>query len=141
VEASTLHAASLRGHRRSLPWWSIGGWAASVGFAVAATDAYGSGCPFRTLTGWDCPGCGATRAGLAIVHGRLVLALHNNALAVVGGLLFTLWIGGRILGVPLRVGDSASSKRWLAGVAIVLVIAWTVFRNTPIGAGFYAGST
>lgn len=131
--------AGLRGHRRPLPWWSIGGWATSVGFAVTATDLYGGGCPFRTLTSWDCPGCGATRAGLAVLHGRLILALHNNALAVVAGLLLTLWIAGRILGVQIQSGASALSKRWLAGTAIVVVIAWTVFRNTPSGSWFYAG--
>lgn len=36
----------------------------------------GVGCPIRFLTGVPCPGCGMTRAGLALLHGRVREALH-----------------------------------------------------------------
>ena len=39
-------------------------------------------CPFHALTGLLCPGCGATRAIAALVHGHVVDALHLNALVV-----------------------------------------------------------
>jgi hypothetical protein len=39
-------------------------------------------CTFHTLTGLDCPGCGATRATHELLHGRLLAAWHYNALWV-----------------------------------------------------------
>src|SRR5487761_2178794 len=40
-------------------------------------------CPFHALTGLLCPGCGATRALAALVHGNLADAMHWNGLFVV----------------------------------------------------------
>jgi hypothetical protein len=39
-------------------------------------------CPIHHLFGIDCPGCGATRALAALLHGRLAEALRLNALFV-----------------------------------------------------------
>lgn len=35
-------------------------------------------CMFKTLTGWDCPGCGSQRALHAALHGDFVAAWHFN---------------------------------------------------------------
>ncbi|WP_239018698.1 DUF2752 domain-containing protein [Sphingobacterium corticibacterium] len=37
-------------------------------------------CPFKTLTGLDCPGCGSQRAVHAILHGDFEGAFRYNAL-------------------------------------------------------------
>jgi hypothetical protein len=39
-------------------------------------------CPIREFFGIDCPGCGATRALAALLHGHLLDALRLNALFV-----------------------------------------------------------
>lgn len=39
-------------------------------------------CPIHLLFGIDCPGCGATRALAALLHGHLAEALHFNTLFV-----------------------------------------------------------
>jgi len=36
-------------------------------------------CPFFALTNHYCPGCGATRAVAALLHGHVAAALHFNA--------------------------------------------------------------
>lgn len=41
-------------------------------------------CTFRQVTGVPCPSCGATRAGLALAQGDLLVALSNNPLVVIG---------------------------------------------------------
>ena len=38
------------------------------------------GCAFHRLTGLNCPGCGATRALYALLHGRWQVAWRDNAL-------------------------------------------------------------
>jgi hypothetical protein len=40
-------------------------------------------CPFKAMSGVPCPGCGLTRATLAIVTGDLHAALHYNPLVFV----------------------------------------------------------
>ena len=37
-------------------------------------------CPIHTLTGLLCPGCGATRAFLALIHAHPAEAFHQNPL-------------------------------------------------------------
>src|SRR5271169_6627102 len=39
-------------------------------------------CLFHRLTGWNCPGCGATRSAYQLLHGHLRRALQDNALFV-----------------------------------------------------------
>lgn len=46
-------------------------------------------CTFRQVTGVPCPSCGATRAGLALAQGDLMIALSYNPLLVISlGILF-----------------------------------------------------
>jgi hypothetical protein len=37
-------------------------------------------CPFHSMTGWNCPGCGSTRAFAALLHGDVIGALTFNPL-------------------------------------------------------------
>lgn len=39
-------------------------------------------CPFRWVTGWDCPFCGSTRAVSDLARGDVVRALDHNAYLV-----------------------------------------------------------
>jgi phosphoglycerol transferase MdoB-like AlkP superfamily enzyme len=50
-------------------------------------------CPFFALTGWECPGCGMTRAVAALLHAHFAEAWHWNPLVfvVVPGAL--VWMG------------------------------------------------
>jgi hypothetical protein len=66
----------------------IGG---TVFFFDPATHRFFPGCTFHKLTGWNCPGCGATRSLHALLHGDLPAALRDNALFIAAILFF----GGR----------------------------------------------
>lgn len=50
-------------------------------------------CPIHQYFGIDCPGCGATRALAALLHGRLLYALRLNAFFV---LLLPVALAGAI---------------------------------------------
>jgi len=85
-------------------------------------------CPFRALTGLLCPGCGATRALAALVHGHLAEALRLNGLVVM--LLPILAAYGlaaywRAISVPQRSGTQSLWPR-IPNPAIVALLAVTL---------------
>jgi len=127
VVASGLRAPALLG-------------AAGLGAAVLLhlRDPHDSGsygyCPFLTLTGKPCPGCGSLRAVNDLTRGDVVGALSSNLLAVVlvGALAaaWVLWVVRRVRGKV----DSMITLTLPAGLALIAVIlAFGVVRNTPWG--------
>ena len=63
--------------------------------ALYATTGIGLPCPMRELTGWQCPFCGGTRMGGALLHLDIAAAFAYNPVVLVGlvvlGLLGTVW--------------------------------------------------
>jgi hypothetical protein len=100
---------------------------AIAGLALAATLCFRNpvetwwlpGCPFHMLTGWCCPGCGATRALHELVHGELLAALHANPLFV--GLVPVAVVGWRWRHRP-GVG-------W---TLVTVVVVFGIIRNVPV---------
>ena len=79
-------------------------------------------CMFHQLTGLYCPGCGATRALSAMLHGDVKASLHNNAL------LFPLLA----LIVFLLMKPETSLKRPFAVTIVAVVLGFTILRNIPV---------
>jgi hypothetical protein len=107
--------------------------------ALYATTGLGLPCPFRAVTGWDCPLCGGTRMGDALLHGDVSAAFGFNPLAVVGllvlGILGVLWAveaaGGPAVRLPRPLADRLQRIRpshWLVAGLVVAVI-YTLARN------------
>ncbi|WP_106962882.1 DUF2752 domain-containing protein [Streptomyces roseochromogenus] len=90
-------------------------------------------CPLYRITGLYCPGCGGLRSAHAFVHGDLLTALHDNALAVAGYLgfavLWTVWVVRAARGRPLRM-ELGPVHLWGIGVLLLL---FTTVRNLPSG--------
>ena len=92
-------------------------------------------CPFHTMTGGYCPGCGATRASYLIMKGDIGEALHYNALWVIA-LPFVLWhLVAWAVAELLRPGAATHPRSEpKLGTAIVAVfLAFMVLRNLPFG--------
>ena len=113
-----------------------GGLALSV---LYATTGVGLPCPFRALTGWQCPLCGGTRMGDALLHGDLGSALRANPVALVAIAVLTvltvLWIvellGGPAVRVPrplIRRLRRVPAWVWLV-LGAVAALAYAVLRN------------
>lgn len=87
-------------------------------------------CPIHQYLGLLCPGCGATRALAALLHGRLQDALHLNALFV---LLLPVAIAGAIESYSraLRPGHFRWPQPPTAALYAVFAAAaiFTVARN------------
>ena len=89
------------------------------------------GCPFRTATGLDCPGCGATRAMYALTQGDLGLALDHNVLVVLALPVFAVaWLLWVLARTGRRVRPLVVPPMVSYGLAVVLVTFW-VLRNLP----------
>jgi hypothetical protein len=88
-------------------------------------------CLFHALTGWNCPGCGATRAAYQLLHGHLLRALQDNALFVLTLAALTAqgacWALKRIQNQPAAL--MVPPKAWWAFLVIAFV--FTVLRNLP----------
>lgn len=90
-------------------------------------------CGLNRLTGLYCPGCGATRATHELLHGRLLAALDENALWVLGLPLVCYAAASEVRrqcrGRPLA-GDPARN-RWVILGAGIVVLLFGLLRNVP----------
>lgn len=120
--------------------WLLGYAAFGIGVSTLyATTGIGFPCPFREVTGWDCPLCGGTRLGSALLHGDVAAAFAYNpvvfvslVLSVVVGLLWIIEaFGGPRVRPPMRIRAGLRRVRpgvwWLC--AGVLAVLYVVLRN------------
>ncbi|MEV8532179.1 DUF2752 domain-containing protein [Streptomyces sp. NPDC051211] len=87
-------------------------------------------CPWRLLTGLDCPACGGTRMAYSLLHGDLAAAARANLL-LLATLPLVLLGYGRWLTVATVRGRRYRLPLRRRGIAAILTIAaiWTVARN------------
>ncbi|MGB7982629.1 MAG: DUF2752 domain-containing protein, partial [Candidatus Nanopelagicales bacterium] len=110
--------------------------------AVAALRPGDSGptpCPWRTITGLDCPLCGSTRAAVALATGDVGAALDHNALFVIGVLPLALVAWGLwVLSAWRRRPAPVVSTR-LVALLIAVTLGWWVLRLVVPWLGSSAG--
>jgi len=90
-------------------------------------------CPLYVMTGIYCPGCGALRAGHALLHGHLLTALDYNALLVLAAPFLAyalaaqaiLALTGRRIPIHALSGRESKAIMWL-------FIAFMLLRNVPL---------
>ncbi|GEC04082.1 membrane protein [Streptomyces spinoverrucosus] len=136
MRGMTADSRSTRARRLAAPVGVLAAVAAAFAY-VGAVDPNEPGhypvCPLLRFTGLYCPGCGGLRSAHAVVHGDLATALHANAPAVAGYLLFavlwTVWVVHTARGRRLRF-DPRPAYIWTAGALLLL---FTVVRNLPFG--------
>jgi hypothetical protein len=90
------------------------------------------GCPFRLLTGFNCPGCGSTRALHQLLHGHIEAAFFLNPLFVIA-LPFIAYAFLRHTSFSLQgktPRPNALPAPYIYLIFFVVVSFW-VFRNTP----------
>ena len=107
------------------------GIAAMVFFFNPSAHKFYPVCQFHRLTGLNCPGCGATRALYALLHGNFSTALRDNAL-LVGAVLLLAVRGGwfaakKYSGRP--AGELLPAK--LLWPLLAAILLFTVLRNLP----------
>jgi hypothetical protein len=136
--ASTYLAREFRAARGLA--YLAGFFAYGVGLSILyAKVGVGLPCPFRWATGWDCPLCGATRMGSALLHFDLAGAFSFNPVVLVGlgvlAVLGVLWtvevLGGPRVRPPRRLAERlrrVHPTRWLV-LGMSVAIVYTLVRN------------
>ena len=82
-------------------------------------------CPFKLLTGLNCPACGGLRMTHDLLHGNLGAAVVDNVFLLIGLPALALWILWRV-----KQGQRAYTLPAIVVIAVAAV-AWTVVRNMP----------
>jgi hypothetical protein len=97
-----------------------------------ATDLKFLRCPFHSLTGLQCPGCGTLRACHSLLHGDFGAALHFNALTI-----FCLpLLGAMFIEQASLTSWGKRLPRWNVSRRISRFVPWVVLafsllRNVP----------
>ena len=102
-----------------------------VFFFNPSTHGFYPICLFHALTGLNCPGCGATRSLYALLHGKVMLALKDNALFIVllaAAGVRGLWFATRIIRRRPAGTFLPANILWLL---LVGAVVFTVLRNLP----------
>lgn len=88
-------------------------------------------CLFRFLTGYQCPGCGSTRAMHQLLHGHFVAAFELNPFFLVA-IPFLLYALIRYSAVVMRGGVPTHNRLpapYIYALFFVVLSFW-IFRNT-----------
>ncbi|OMC08704.1 DUF2752 domain-containing protein [Mycolicibacterium fortuitum] len=83
------------------------------------------GCPFKALTGWNCPACGGLRMTHDLLHGDVAAAVVDNVFVLVGLPALAVWML-----VRWRLGKALFPMSAAVTIVVALVV-WTVVRNLP----------
>lgn len=75
-------------------------------------------CPFYVITGFKCPGCGTLRGLHALLHGRIIDAVHFNMMV-----LFVPILGIILFSRKLRYSPI------LGKITLGIVLLWWIIRN------------
>jgi len=94
-------------------------------------------CPLRTMTGLDCPLCGATRATTQLLRGNVPGALDLNALYVA---VLPALVAAGLVWLARGRWPSVTRSRWFPAVAISVSVAYMVVRNLPWAPFAYLGT-
>ena len=82
-------------------------------------------CPFKWLTGWNCPFCGGLRMTHDLLHGDLAASINDNVFLLFGIPMLAGW-----LLIRRQRGQSSLPVPAVLTIAVA-AIAWTVLRNLP----------
>jgi hypothetical protein len=116
--------------------WGLAGLAvvgcAFVGLVDPGKAWFYPQCPFKAMTGFDCPGCGVTRALHSTVTGNPLRALDHNALLTVAFVLGVVGFGWS----KVRRWTGKAPIKWrltttgAVGLGVFVCLFW-VTRNMP----------
>ncbi|MDR0949136.1 MAG: DUF2752 domain-containing protein [Lachnospiraceae bacterium] len=90
-----------------------------------------SDCMLERLTGWYCPGCGGTRAFLALIRGNIVLSLWYHPLVIYFTLIFGAFMISQTYAfmTKYRKTQGVRFHNWYLYGALIIVVANCIIKN------------
>lgn len=93
------------------------------------SEAIFIGCISKTISGLDCPGCGAQRAFHELLHGNFIKAAQLNLLIYFfAPLLLFIFLKMTLQPFNINLPDIIISTKWLISL-LALMILFTIIRN------------
>jgi hypothetical protein len=90
-------------------------------------------CPFRALTGLNCPGCGTTRALHQLLNGHPVVAFDLNPLMVLAlPFMAYVFVSYALVAVRGRGLPKVHVANPLIWVIFWVIVSFWVLRNIPL---------
>jgi Protein of unknown function (DUF2752) len=106
----------------------INGWKPTIASVEAITSKSPVICFFHYFTGWDCPGCGMTRAIFSFFAGDVGLSFYFHPVGPLAGLIICY-----LFFISWQKKRHWSPNRWIVprwSVSILLILmAWVILRN------------
>ena len=98
-------------------------------FLNPATSSFAPKCLIRSLTGYDCPGCGSQRLLHALAHADFPAAWNANPfiICILPLLLWWIWIDTDPSTYP-RASRIVNSPAFIITMLVIILI-WTILRN------------
>lgn len=82
-------------------------------------------CVFKKITGLDCPGCGMTRAALAILDGDFYQAFRFNMLVFILAPIYLLYL-------YFERKNKQETSKYMMGGMLILSGLFFILRNTEM---------
>ena len=128
----TFGETAKRQMMAALLWATLAAGAVYLYLFEPGKSGFFPACPFRMLTGFNCPGCGSTRGLHRLLHGDVVAAFEFNPLLIISlpFLLYALmrYTSAALGGQPLNW--NRLNARYISTLIAVIISFW-IFRNTP----------
>lgn len=86
-------------------------------------------CPFLSLTGFKCPGCGSQRALHQALNLNPAGVLHYNAILAIMIPLMLFLLAASLLGSRFPALKRAAENKYLGWAVLALTLLWWVLRN------------
>lgn len=112
----------------------------ALGSAFALIAATGLPlCPMAGVLGIPCPGCGLTRATLALLHGDIATAFHFHPLVFVISPLFAWLTASAAIGYVRGPRARPNLKPWLASRTATVLLSALLVATFAVWLARFAG--
>ena len=98
-------------------------------FVFTSVTKIGIPCPFRLMTGYQCPGCGISRMLISLAHLDFISAYHHNPFLLLTSPIILFMIGCCDYRY-VKTGDGTLGKwKYLMIAELAGLLLFGVFRN------------